>query len=85
MPTANHVHDDITADQAAINKSSAKRHLNTVNIIENKPPKLLWNIGPHLVCVIDKQIVDKLNINEGYFCEQQMSNDGNIVLKIKRI
>jgi hypothetical protein len=52
--------------------------------IENKPLKLLWNIGPHLVCIIDKNIVEKLNVEEGHLCEQLITEDGNVLLKIRK-
>ena len=53
--------------------------------VETKSPiKRLWNIGPHLVCIIDKNIVKKLEINENIIVEQQLTNDG-ILLKIKKL
>lgn len=59
-------------------------HKNLSSAIENKPLKLLWNIGPHIVCIIDKNIVEKLKIDEGDICEQQITEDGYILLKIRR-
>jgi len=52
--------------------------------IESKPIKILWNIGPHLVCIIDKDIVKKLKIDGGSFCEQSITNEGAVLLKIRR-
>ena len=49
-----------------MNNSSQK---NLIPSTKSKPVKLLWNIGPHIVCIIDKNIVEKLKIDEGDICE----------------
>ena len=64
-----------------MNNSSQK---NLIPSTKSKPVKLLWNIGPHIVCIIDKNIVEKLKIDEGDICEQQITEDGYIVIKIRR-
>jgi hypothetical protein len=53
--------------------------------LKNKPIKPIFNIGPYKVCIIDKKIVEELKIEEGNVCEQQVTQNGDIILKIKRI
>jgi hypothetical protein len=76
-------HLEIQSSRRLVMNNRTKKHLSST--IESKPLKLIWNIGPHIVCIIDKNIVEKLKINEGNICEQSLTEEGNILLKIKRL
>ncbi len=58
---------------------------NLSHTIENKPLKLLWTIGPHIFCIIDKSIVERLKIEEGNICQQSITEEGEILLKVNRL
>jgi hypothetical protein len=64
-------------------ENKKKRDLNSTS--ENKPLQPIIKIGPHILSFIDKDIAKKLKIEEGDCVEQQITDDGNIVLKIQRI
>ena len=75
---------DEKTTRSVIKRHSAEKDISDITL-KNKVIKPIFDIGPHKVLVIDKQIVEKLNIYEGYFCEQQVSKEGDIILKILRI
>jgi hypothetical protein len=51
---------------------------------ENNPKKSFFQIGDNFVCIINKAIAEKLGINNGSICEQKITDDGNIILRIKK-
>ena len=53
--------------------------------LEKTPIKLLWSIGPHVVCILDRNIVETLGIDEDNTrVEQHLTKDGNIILRIQK-
>jgi hypothetical protein len=62
----------------------SQNNLNSTTI-ESKTLQPIVNVGIHTLSFIDKSIVEKLKIKEGDFCEQYITNKGNILLKIRRI
>lgn len=75
--------DEKTSRSIIINRSSTEKDLNTA--IKSKHLQPIVHIGLHTLCFIDKKIVEELKIEEGNVCEQQVTQNGDIILKIKRI
>jgi len=56
------------------------------NIISNKSfVKKVHNIGTKKIVSIDELIVEKLKINENTFLEQEITEDGKIVMRIRKL
>jgi hypothetical protein len=58
---------------------------NLSSTTKTKPVQPIVNIGPHMLSILDKRLVEKLKINEGDCCEQYITEEGDILLKIKKI
>lgn len=53
--------------------------------IHNTPIiKTSFQVGPKIVVIIDKIIAEKLGIIEGTFLEQEITDDGKILMSIRR-
>ena len=67
-----------------MNKSSS----NNINTTPKKTLKKVWELGPHHIFLVslDKEIVQKLGINENdTFLEQELTEDNAILMRVKKI
>lgn len=57
-----------------------------INTSEPKICKQLWTLGDKSLVIIDKSIIEKLDItdNSTVFLEQEITHDNTIVMRIKK-
>ena len=64
-----------------------KSSTNNINTTPKKPLKNVWELGPkHIFLVsLDKEIAQKLGINENdTFLEQELTEDNTILMRVKK-